>query len=40
MNEGGVKLSLIRVKEKHSVILFNQESWLKEYIDMNDELRQ
>ena len=28
------------LKEVHKVIQFNQEAWLKEYIDMNTELRK
>ena len=27
------------LKQVHRVIQFNQESWLKEYIDMNAKLR-
>ena len=28
------------LKKFHRVILFNQEAWLKAYIDMNKELRK
>ena len=28
------------LQKVHSVIQFNQEAWLKEYIDMNNELRK
>ena len=28
------------LKKVHKVIQFNQEAWLKEYIDMNTELRK
>ena len=28
------------LKNVHKVIQFNQEAWLKEYIDMNTELRK
>ena len=28
------------LKEVHNVIQFNQEAWLKPYIDMNTELRK
>ena len=28
------------LKKVHRVIHFNQEAWLKEYIDMNIELRK
>ena len=28
------------LKKFHKVIQFNQEAWLKEYIDMNTELRK
>ena len=28
------------LKKVHGVIQFNQEAWLKEYIDMNTELRK
>ena len=28
------------LKKVHKVIQFNQEVWLKEYIDMNTELRK
>ena len=28
------------LKKVHGVIHFNQEAWLKEYIDMNTELRK
>ena len=28
------------LKNVHKVIQFNQETWLKEYIDMNTELRK
>ena len=28
------------LKKVHRIIQFNQEAWLKEYIDMNTELKQ
>ena len=28
------------LKKVHTVIEFNQEAWLKEYIDMNTKLRK
>ena len=28
------------LKKVHKVIQFNQEAWLKEYIDINNELRK
>ena len=31
--------SWIRIKKVHRVIQFNQEAWLKPYIDMNTKLR-
>ena len=30
----------ITIKKVHRVIQFNQEAWLKEYIDMNTELKK
>ena len=32
--------SELRLKKVHGVIQFNQEAWLKPYIDMNTELRK
>ena len=40
---GSLKQALNRgliLKKVHKVIQFNQEAWLKEYIDMNTELRK
>ena len=30
----------ILLKKVHKVLQFNEEAWLKEYIDMNSELRK
>ena len=32
--------SQINTKKKHGVIQFNQEAWLKPYIDMNNDIRK